>query len=308
MIIPATFSSISLNIPRLISSGFELMRNNKAFTLIELLVVIAIIAILAAILFPVFAQAKFAAKKTSSLSGLKQMALGLQMYSGDFDDIAVPNYGYSDGSIPGDTDLYHYNNTWAGRIYPYVKNNAIYFDKTISEITNYNNLYQDPYYPTPFYTYSWAWITSFSINVDGYTETYGGNGYCGESGATTAQRSLTTFTDPAQRLAITPTRYGAITNWSWVRFQAVDASWPTFDAYANTFSWYQLVADARKQYNNRYIGAYSDGHAANYGPEKFVKYYSLNPSASEATTRAQWCTQMTNRNLFTFWGDAYTNN
>ena len=48
----------------------------KAFTLIELLVVIAIIAILAAILFPVFAQAKAAAKKTSSLSNVKELALG----------------------------------------------------------------------------------------------------------------------------------------------------------------------------------------------------------------------------------------
>ena len=280
----------------------------KAFTLIELLVVIAIIAILAAILFPVFAQAKFAAKKTASLSGLKQVALGLQMYSNDFDDTAVPDYGYADGSIAGDTDLYHYNNTWVGRTFPYVKNNAIYFDKAFSEINDYKKLYQDPYYPTSFYTYSWAWVTTFSLNVDGYSHSYSGNGYCGETGSSGNYRSLTSFQDPAQRLAVTPTRYGAITNWSWVRFQAVDASWPTFDAYASTFSWYQLVSDARKQYNVKFIGAYADGHAGNYGPEKFVKYYSQNPSASEATTRAQWCTQMTNRNLFTFWGDAYNDN
>lgn len=58
----------------------------RAFTLIELLVVIAIIAILAAILFPVFAQAKVAAKKTADLSNVKQIALGTHMYAGDFDD------------------------------------------------------------------------------------------------------------------------------------------------------------------------------------------------------------------------------
>jgi prepilin-type N-terminal cleavage/methylation domain-containing protein/prepilin-type processing-associated H-X9-DG protein len=57
------------------------------FTLIELLVVIAIIAILAAILFPVFAQAKEAAKKTADLSNNKQLLLGCQMYMGDFDDV-----------------------------------------------------------------------------------------------------------------------------------------------------------------------------------------------------------------------------
>jgi prepilin-type N-terminal cleavage/methylation domain-containing protein len=59
----------------------------KAFTLIELLVVIAIIAILAAILFPVFAQAKLAAKKAVSISNQKQIALGLIMYAGDSDDV-----------------------------------------------------------------------------------------------------------------------------------------------------------------------------------------------------------------------------
>jgi prepilin-type N-terminal cleavage/methylation domain-containing protein len=59
----------------------------KAFTLIELLVVIAIIAILAAILFPVFAQAKLAAKKTQSLSNIKQMGTAVQIYLGDSDDL-----------------------------------------------------------------------------------------------------------------------------------------------------------------------------------------------------------------------------
>ena len=60
-----------------------------AFTLIELLVVIAIIAILAAILFPVFAQAKLAAKKTTSLSNLKQISLAWTMYLGDSDDVLM---------------------------------------------------------------------------------------------------------------------------------------------------------------------------------------------------------------------------
>ena len=58
----------------------------KAFTLIELLVVIAIIAILAAILFPVFAQAKLAAKKTQGLSNIKQTSTGMLIYSNDADD------------------------------------------------------------------------------------------------------------------------------------------------------------------------------------------------------------------------------
>ncbi|MGV3618467.1 MAG: prepilin-type N-terminal cleavage/methylation domain-containing protein [Fimbriimonas sp.] len=63
----------------------------KAFTLIELLVVIAIIAILAAILFPVFAQAKAAAKKTAAISNQKQISMGIFMYSGDYDDMYPRN-------------------------------------------------------------------------------------------------------------------------------------------------------------------------------------------------------------------------
>jgi prepilin-type N-terminal cleavage/methylation domain-containing protein/prepilin-type processing-associated H-X9-DG protein len=62
-------------------------RREQAFTLIELLVVIAIIAILAAILFPVFAQAKLAAKKTQDLSNIKQIGTATLIYCNDFDDV-----------------------------------------------------------------------------------------------------------------------------------------------------------------------------------------------------------------------------
>ena len=87
-------------------------RVRHAFTLIELLVVIAIIAILAAILFPVFAQAKEAAKKTTSLSNVKQIGLSLQMYVADADD-TTPSLGAGDYS------------DW---LYPYTKNVDIFKD------------------------------------------------------------------------------------------------------------------------------------------------------------------------------------
>ena len=66
---------------------------NQAFTLIELLVVIAIIAILAAILFPVFAQAREKARQTSCLSNAKQIGLASQMYDQDYDEI-LPETGW----------------------------------------------------------------------------------------------------------------------------------------------------------------------------------------------------------------------
>ncbi|MBS1706913.1 MAG: prepilin-type N-terminal cleavage/methylation domain-containing protein [Armatimonadetes bacterium] len=87
----------------------------KAFTLIELLVVIAIIAILAAILFPVFAQAKQAAKNTQSISGMKQIGLGLYMYLNDNED-KFPLIRIRDGR------------NWKHVIYPYIKNDAIFKD------------------------------------------------------------------------------------------------------------------------------------------------------------------------------------
>lgn len=66
-----------------------MLRKSRAFTLIELLVVIAIIAILAAVLFPVFAQAKAAAKKTSDLSNFRQIGTALALYAADHDDRSV---------------------------------------------------------------------------------------------------------------------------------------------------------------------------------------------------------------------------
>jgi len=65
----------------------------QGFTLIELLVVIAIIAILAAILFPVFARAREKARQTSCLSNVKQLSLSISMYTQDYDETLVPSRG-----------------------------------------------------------------------------------------------------------------------------------------------------------------------------------------------------------------------
>ncbi len=103
---------------------------SRGFTLIELLVVIAIIAILAAILFPVFSRAREKARQTSCLSNLKQIGIGWMMYASDYDEMVMPV------EIPSSGNVKYYwwtayntasetRNPEGGILFPYMRNDKI---------------------------------------------------------------------------------------------------------------------------------------------------------------------------------------
>jgi len=108
-------------------------KQKHAFTLIELLVVIAIIAILAAILFPVFARARENARRASCMSNMKQMGLGVMMYVQDYDghfpysQILMTSMGVTPSQVPGYADFPSTSVVWEEQTYPYVKSTQIYY-------------------------------------------------------------------------------------------------------------------------------------------------------------------------------------
>jgi prepilin-type N-terminal cleavage/methylation domain-containing protein/prepilin-type processing-associated H-X9-DG protein len=107
------------------------MRFRKAFTLIELLVVIAIISILAAILFPVFAQARGNARNISDMSNIRQLGTAVMMYVQDYDETYVPVGSWNDPTITPYTNPVSPGpglqwNGWGLRLLPYVKTAAIF--------------------------------------------------------------------------------------------------------------------------------------------------------------------------------------
>ncbi len=97
------------------SKGAETRRRRSGFTLIELLVVIAIIAILAAILFPVFQKVRENARRTACLSNTKQLAIAAIQYEQDNDE-----------KTPGGVNINGLGSGWAGQIYTYVKSTGVF--------------------------------------------------------------------------------------------------------------------------------------------------------------------------------------
>lgn len=152
-------------------------RHSSGFTLIELLVVIAIIAILAAILFPVFAQARSKARDIATISNLKQIGLAAVQYQQDYDGASVPFQQWVNPTYWG----------WGILLQPYLKSTSVCFDAQRSV----------PYVQIDS-AGQWGWSTTLAINRWGY----GSNANGGQAGQTVFPDQLYS---PSTRVAFVAT-------------------------------------------------------------------------------------------------------
>jgi prepilin-type N-terminal cleavage/methylation domain-containing protein/prepilin-type processing-associated H-X9-DG protein len=184
----------------------------RGFTLIELLVVIAIIAILAAILFPVFARARENARRASCQSNLKQIALGLFMYNQDYDEKLPLFYfdlggggNYTDGISTAGADQ-----GWAQVLQPYLKSTQIFQCPSettvqyVDDATNKNAGYTDYWYNNQIDGLSDAAFDAPSVTVlfgdgVGHTPDFNTNGGCSVDPCVAADTGLATIDAGAHR-------------------------------------------------------------------------------------------------------------
>jgi prepilin-type N-terminal cleavage/methylation domain-containing protein len=186
-------------------------KNAAGFTLIELLVVIAIIAILAAILFPVFAQAREKARQSACLSNCKQIGMASNMYVQDYDE-TFPGHNWPKGegqhSLP-DGRIFQGHVGWPLLFYPYIKNQQVF---TCPSDDNPRDGWTDNGKSNPFKsTWGKSIPLSYSENADIYLTPLEFNG---------SPLKLAAITFPSDTYWIADAR------WHFVGFHGMFPKWP----------------------------------------------------------------------------------
>jgi prepilin-type N-terminal cleavage/methylation domain-containing protein len=264
---------------------------NRAFTLIELLVVIAIIAILAAILFPVFARAKVAAKKTVTLSNLKQVSLASMLYMGDYDDMTIPLFTYNpaDQTYPSSFGFHYYPLL----LLPYTKNEKVFLcpqdthtDAALADSAGrgrfdpHNTMHYYIFGANPSYGYNYRYLNAASMGPIG-PQYVGVSGTSKQSPAETLMFAEATMKDktvpPASGGA--PTTIKTEVGYSRIEPPFAVAMGPGVPPYNG---WTGVYPDARSQGQlwgrfdpKRVVAVWLDGH---------VSYPSIAGLKGEGTT------------------------
>jgi len=267
---------------------------NRAFTLIELLVVIAIIAILAAILFPVFAQAREKARGISCLSNIKQVNLSWQMYLQDYDETMVTMWGYNEDPAVG----------------------SLYWPKLLDPYTKSWSIYRCPSAPDPNGYFS-----------GGPTSWYGNQMRASNIGynyldlsqwdncSTTEGLSLATVTSPASNIAFTETSSNdpaALSGQGWMganapaQFAAIDPAPITCTWYTGVhggYDWTVNPAATHPDFLGYSIWRHTDGTNVGWvdGHAKYLHWQQLYAGTNFAPGMSELKVQITDQNAY-LWG------